>query len=211
MFKVFLATLLLVVGLGLNNLVQAQEAVEPASLGFGSVEATETLPTTTTDLSFDEEIGTIEDPTAYTGDPDDYSLGTVDGGGGGDGGGSASSISATSAAGTAAVQEFVEPTNTGYFSLSNLNSDNEAALYVGNDNGENNIVFRAIRLIAMLVGTLAILLYIVAGYFMIFSMGDENSLTKGKQIATYTSLGLVLAFTAYMIVQLVLGLMYFAA
>jgi len=73
----------------------------------------------------------------------------------------------------------------------------------------NSLLNRAIRLIAMLVGTLAILLYIVAAYFMIFSQGDENQLTKGKQIVLYTSLGLVLAFTAYIIVQAVMGLIYF--
>lgn len=109
-----------------------------------------------------------------------------------------------------AVQEYVKPTITGSFSLGHVNSDNEANLYIGNDNGPNNVVYRVIRVIGMLVGTLAILLYIVAGYFMIVSQGDENSLSKGKNIAIYTSLGLVLVFTAYIIVQLVMGLMYYS-
>lgn len=110
---------------------------------------------------------------------------------------------------TAAIQAYVVPTSTRNFSLSNLNSGNEASLIISSGNEENNIVFRVIRLIAMLVGTVAILLYIIAGYFMIFSQGEENQLTKGKQIATFTSLGLVLAFGAYMIVQVVMGLIYF--
>lgn len=105
--------------------------------------------------------------------------------------------------------KFVDPTNVG-FSLSVVNSDNEKNLIIDSSNSQNNILFRAIRLIAMLVGTLAIVLYIVGAYFMIFSQGDENQLTKGKQIVLYTSLGLVLAFGAYMIVQLVMGLIYFA-
>lgn len=126
------------------------------------------------------------------------------------GGGGGGSSAPTTADLKDALDAFVTPTQTNHFSLGNLNSGNEASLYINNDNGEGNIVFRVIRLIAMLVGTVAILLYIIAGYFMIFSQGDENQLTKGKQIVTYTSLGLVLAFTAYMIVQLVMGLMYFA-
>lgn len=122
---------------------------------------------------------------------------------------SAQKAQATQQAQAEALQKFVEPTNSRHFSLAMLNSDREAALVINNSNAENNVVFRVIRLIGMLVGTLAILLYIVAGYFMIFSMGDENSLTKGKQIVTYTSLGLVLTFTAYMVIQLIMGLMYF--
>lgn len=110
----------------------------------------------------------------------------------------------------AAVRAYVVPTSTRFFSLGNLNSGNEASLIISSGNEENNVIFRVIRLIAMLIGTVAILLYIVAGYFMIFSQGAENQLTKGKQIVTFTSLGLVLAFGAYMIVQLVMGLIYFS-
>lgn len=110
-----------------------------------------------------------------------------------------------------AVQNYVIPTNTRNFSLSNLNSQNEASLIISSGNEENNVIFRVIRLISMLVGTVAILLYIVAGYFMIFSQGDDNSLTKGKQIITFTSLGLVIVFGAYMIVQLLMGLIYFTS
>jgi hypothetical protein len=112
---------------------------------------------------------------------------------------------------TKAIQAYVVPTSTRNFSLGNLNSDNEASLIISSGNEENNVIFRVIRLIAMLIGTVAILLYIIAGYFMIFSQGDENQLTKGKQILTFTSLGLVLAFGAYMIVQLVMGLIYFTS
>ncbi|NCP67031.1 hypothetical protein GW756_01845 [bacterium] len=112
---------------------------------------------------------------------------------------------------TAAIQAYVIPTSTRNFSLGNLSSDREASLIISSGNEDNNIIFRIIRLIAMLIGTVAILLYIVAGYFMIFSQGDENQLTKGKQIVTFTSLGLVIAFGAYMIVQLVMGLIYFTS
>lgn len=110
-----------------------------------------------------------------------------------------------------ALEGYVIPTSTRNFSLSNLNSGNEASLIISTGNEENNVIYRVIRLIAMLVGTVAILLYIVAGYFMIFSQGDENQLTKGKQIITFTSLGLVIAFGAYMLIQLVMGLIYFAS
>jgi len=110
-----------------------------------------------------------------------------------------------------AIENYVIPTNTRNFSLGNLNSQNEASLIISSGNEENNVIFRIIRLISMLVGTVAILLYIVAGYFMIFSQGDDNSLTKGKQIITFTSLGLVIVFGAYMIVQLVMGLIYFTS
>jgi hypothetical protein len=110
-----------------------------------------------------------------------------------------------------ALNTYTIPTSTRNFSLSNLNVGNEASLIISSGNEENNVIFRVIRLIAMLVGTVAILLYIVAGYFMIFSQGEDNSLTKGKQIIAFTTLGLGLSFGAYAIVQLVMGLIYFTS
>ena len=110
-----------------------------------------------------------------------------------------------------AIQGYVIPTSTRNFSLSNLNVSNEMNLEISNSNNQNNVIFRVMRLIAMLVGTVAILLYIVGGYFMIVSQGDDNALSKGKQIITFTSLGLVIVFGAYMLIQFAMGLIYFTS
>ena len=194
------------------------------SLGFGSLapagSAVDTLPggaafnnTEPGTLSYDEtNFDPDYDPLT---DTSNLSMGeAVPGSGGAASGGGGQSAQQQAAATAekikAAVEGYVMPTSTRNFSLSNLNSGNEASLIISSGNEQNNVVYRVIRLIAMLVGTVAILLYIVAGYFMIFSQGDENQLTKGKQIITFTSLGLVLAFGAYMIIQLVMGLIYFS-
>ena len=110
-----------------------------------------------------------------------------------------------------AVKEYVKLADIKGFSLSDVSVGNEKNLVIDNSNNDNNILARVIRVIAMLVGTVGVLLYVVGGYFMIFSQGDENQLTKGKQIVTYTSLGLVIAFGAFILVQFIMGIIYSAA
>lgn len=219
MFKTFTTLIALVLILTFEQTFAAGAGISPTKpLKFSSsITSSGTLPTGSgTPLSFPAGTATPGyDPLT---DTSNLSKGTPVSGGtpsASTGGGSGASSSAAKAKKKEkseklkdALEGYVIPTSTRNFSLSNLNSGNEASLIISTGNEENNVIYRVIRLIAMLVGTVAILLYIVAGYFMIFSQGNENSLTKGKEIVKFTSLGLVVTFGAYMIVQLVMGLIY---
>ncbi len=106
-----------------------------------------------------------------------------------------------------AITNFVMPTNT--FSMGGLCVGNSCGLELGTGSS-NDVIWRGIRVLASVAGTVAILLYIVGAFFLIASQGDENQLNKGKTIVIYTSLGLVFVFGAYIIVQFLLALIFTA-
>jgi chromosome segregation ATPase len=76
------------------------------------------------------------------------------------------------------------------------------------DNPSNGFLDRLIKLAVRTLGTFAVLMLIIAGYFMLTSEGDENRLQKGKNILLYTIIGLLVAFTSYIMVQFVLSILY---
>ncbi len=95
------------------------------------------------------------------------------------------------------------------FQIGLLSVGSEAGLEFGTAS-PRDIVWRAIRIMASIAGTLAILLYIVGAYFIIISQGNETQFQKGRDVILYTSLGVILVFTAYIIVQFTLGIIFFA-
>lgn len=97
----------------------------------------------------------------------------------------------------------------GSFSVGILSVGNEDELTVLDDKSiDNNILNRIIRTLGQIFGTLAVLLYIIAAYFLIAGYGDENRINKGKTIFTYTTVGLVIGFGSYIIVQFVLSMIF---
>lgn len=51
-----------------------------------------------------------------------------------------------------------------------------------------------------IMGTIAMMLLIIAGFMMMFSQGNQQTLDKAKDIFKYAVLGLVVAFMSYIIV-----------
>ena len=105
--------------------------------------------------------------------------------------------------------------NTASFDLSNLHSvhdryeGNEHLLEISSEKHSNrNILNRLITLLITTIGTFAVLMLVVAAFMMIGSEGDQNRLQKGKNILLYTIIGLVVAFTSYMLVQFVLSILF---
>jgi hypothetical protein len=70
------------------------------------------------------------------------------------------------------------------------------------------VLARIINLLARLFGTVAVLMFVIGAFFLITSQGDDNQLQKGKTIVLYTILGLLIGFTAYMIVQFVINILF---
>lgn len=76
------------------------------------------------------------------------------------------------------------------------------------DGKSNGFIDHLIRFLLQALGTFAVLMLIVGGYFLIVSEGDENRIQKGKNILFYTVLGLILAFSGYILVQAILSVLF---
>ena len=71
-----------------------------------------------------------------------------------------------------------------------------------------NILIRIINLLISVIGSVALLLIVVAGVMMITSPGNENQRSKATEILTASIIGLVLAFSSFIIVNFVQGLFF---
>ena len=98
---------------------------------------------------------------------------------------------------------------TGFFNVATLSVGNEYLLEVGGSaNTKTNILSKIINVMARLFGTFAVLMFVIGAFFMITSQGDDTQLQKGKTIVLYTVLGLIIGFSAYMIVQFVINILF---
>ena len=70
-------------------------------------------------------------------------------------------------------------------------------------NDANELVGRVIKNILGIVGSLALLMFVVGGLMWMLSAGNEQRVKKGKDILTWASLGLVIIFTSYAILKFV--------
>jgi len=95
------------------------------------------------------------------------------------------------------------------FALKNISVGNEKNLEIfGNQNAENNFFNKIIKLMLQIIGSLAVLMMIIGAGLMIISNGDENQLTKGKNIFSYTIGGIAVAFLSFAIVKFVFSLIF---
>jgi cbb3-type cytochrome oxidase subunit 3 len=69
----------------------------------------------------------------------------------------------------------------------------------------SEIIPEIIKTILKLMGTLAFLLFIYAGVIMVLRDGDQEKVTKAKQILKYSVIGAVVALTAYLVVEAVIN------
>ena len=98
---------------------------------------------------------------------------------------------------------------TSYFDLTtSLQVGQEGSLSLNATNDDRNLLYKIIKLMITVMGTLAVLFYIIAAYFMMTSQGDENQIQKGKTIFLYTTLGVILAFLSYIIIQFGLNIIF---
>lgn len=67
------------------------------------------------------------------------------------------------------------------------------------------IIGRAIRFVFGIVGALALLMFILGGTMWLISGGNETRIKKGRDIMVYALLGLLLAFSSYIILNYVLA------
>lgn len=67
------------------------------------------------------------------------------------------------------------------------------------------LIGRIIKAVLGIVGSIALLMFIYGGFLWLMSGGNEKNITKGKNILVWTSIGLVVIFIAYALVNFVIG------
>lgn len=72
------------------------------------------------------------------------------------------------------------------------------------------ILLNLIRMVLNLMGIVAVATIIIAGIYMIISLGNDDQIEKGKKIIKYTLIGLVIILFSRVIVGLVTHFLYSA-
>lgn len=63
-----------------------------------------------------------------------------------------------------------------------------------------SFILRVINFAMKIIGSIAIILFIIAGFMMMFAGGNQQNLDKAKDIFKYALIGLIVAFLSYVIV-----------
>ncbi len=68
------------------------------------------------------------------------------------------------------------------------------------------ILNNVINVLTAISGTTALIFFIIGGYYYIFSFGNEEMASKGKNALLYSSIGLIIIISAYVIVKYIITL-----
>jgi len=110
---------------------------------------------------------------------------------------------------SSAAKEAMDKAASQTFNLKNLTvDDSHAKALQGNEGYIISFLGLLIDFLAKLAASMSMLGLIVGGVMMVFSGGNEDMMTKGKGTLTYSILGLVIVFGAYIIVTFVEGIFY---
>jgi len=74
---------------------------------------------------------------------------------------------------------------------------------LGHHNSINEIIARVISIVLGMVGSIAMILFVYGGFLWMTAAGNQERVTKGKQIFMWAIIGLAAIFTAGALVQLV--------
>lgn len=84
----------------------------------------------------------------------------------------------------------------------------QSSEYLKSTNPLASFILQIINFITIISGSLAFLGVVVGGFLMLSSAGNENQITKGKDIVTRALLGLVITLCAYFVVAFVQSLLF---
>lgn len=95
----------------------------------------------------------------------------------------------------------ISPVQAGSVSLTNpLQSQGISSLF-----NSSTYIGKVISRVLGVIGSISLLLLVYGGFLMIMSGGNEAKIKEGKSIITYTAIGLVVIFSAYIILTFFLG------
>lgn len=99
--------------------------------------------------------------------------------------------------------------NTDTFSVGKyLKTDKQDQKYFKSGNPIASFIIQAINFLILTIGSVCFVAIVIGGFTLMTSHGNENQLTKGKDIITYAIIGLVITLTAYYIVAFVQSTFY---
>ena len=70
------------------------------------------------------------------------------------------------------------------------------------------VIFRVIDILIKLVGSIAMIIFIIGGVLLITSEGKDDRLEKGKNAMTYAVIGVAITFFSFLIVSYVQSLLF---
>lgn len=87
-------------------------------------------------------------------------------------------------------------------------SEGETTVEDGGQAPIEKVVIKIINTLIVVIGSVSMLLIVIAGFMMITSPGNENQRSKATEILTSAIISLVVAFSSYIIVNAVVGLFF---
>lgn len=69
------------------------------------------------------------------------------------------------------------------------------------------ILLRVIEIMTYVIGSLAFVIIVFSGLWLIAAHGEQSQIEKGKKILTYSIVGLIFAFASYIIITFVQSLL----
>ena len=76
---------------------------------------------------------------------------------------------------------------------------------LGSVNDPRIIIGNIIRAVLGIIGSIALAIFILGGFYWVTSAGSEEKVTKGKNMIMWATFGLAVIFFAYAIVTFVVG------
>lgn len=85
-----------------------------------------------------------------------------------------------------------------------LGGDNQKASYFDDQSGKApspiiNLIKKVIEYATYIIGSIAVILVMVAGFMMMVSQGNQQSIDKAKEMFKFAAIGLILVFLSYII------------
>lgn len=99
-------------------------------------------------------------------------------------------------------------TSTESFPLGKYLTADGQNTYLGAEQGIAVFIIRIINFLALVIGSVAFLSIVLGGITLLTSAGNENQLTKGKDMILYAVIGLAVALLAYFITDFVQNIFY---
>lgn len=101
------------------------------------------------------------------------------------------------------------------FDLGNLSANGQGFTYfsansavVASSNPLASFILQIINFITIIAGSLSFLAVVIGGFMIMSSAGNENQVTKGKDILMHALIGLVITLTAYFVIAFVQSLLF---
>lgn len=91
------------------------------------------------------------------------------------------------------------------FAALGLIDKKETALPQISADQDSDTLGRALTLTFVIIGAMALMLFVIAGFRYVVSGGDPQKTADAKRMIIYTAVGLIVAASAVLIVNVVLG------